>query len=267
MRKFTYFLLLVNSLFAAQEQPWIDQVFLPVAHLSTTFQRFNRLASDHGNCHYPGRGLFLNGGVLFATSPELQGEVEVCLSATHHHNFAFDHLKQTAKYAFFDDAQGDPLSLAVGISLKENWSRAVHDISVIAHSNMEGELHLALGKEWSQGAYWCHRLWGLAALGVGERGSPWLRGLIRSSHNFEQTWILSLQAQGEMGLGGNSLRNCHFEGYGSIAYRYLDLSVLGAYVTCSGLIIQLELLQRAYSRNAPKALHHICFGLVYPFNL
>ena len=53
-----------STLSATQEQPWIDTVLQPVAHVSATFQHFSRLTTHHRK-HYPGNGLLLDGGLFF----------------------------------------------------------------------------------------------------------------------------------------------------------------------------------------------------------
>lgn len=267
MKKLLGILLYVSSLWSTENSPWIDTVLQPIWHISGTYQHFNKISTDHACQSYPGDGFFLDTGLIFAPAAEWQAEVEMYLSETHKRSFTFDHFKQTVKYAFYDDVVGDPFSLTLGISLQENWRRAVDDLSVIRHANLEAEVHIALGKEWSRGAYWCHRLWGFSALGVGEKGSPWIRGILNSSHNFTQKYLLAFELTAEMGMGGRSLNRHHFLGYGPVAYRFSDISLKGSYLGDSGVILELGLLQRIYSRNAPKSLKQIRLELIYPFNL
>lgn len=248
---------------AAEESPWIDQVLEPVASLELGYQYFNKL----GHCRYPGNDFFGNAGLLFALSSDLCFELEARSTHTHQHGIALDQVKQTARYAYLDDARGDLFALTFGLELVEPISPfGLKDPSFIHHSLFDPELHVAIGKEWICEDEYIWRLYGLAAVGVGVEGSPWMRGNIAAEYQYCLAHVFKGKLIGEGGFGRNDLYLHHFHGYGPIAYRLVDVELEYTYdFNCFDL--SLRYLKSLYRHNCPSNVQQISILFSYPFNL
>ena len=97
-------------------------------------------------------------------------------ASTRRQRGGIDHLRATGRYIVLDDVAGDPISLTAGLSYIESFIPGLHDVSSFHHGRAEGELFLSVGKERRAWASWIRRWWAAGAIGIGDRGSPWLRG-------------------------------------------------------------------------------------------
>ncbi len=251
-----------SLLFATDELPWIDRVLQPVASLELGYQHFESL----GNCRYPGDDFFANAGLLFALSTDVCFEVEARGTSTHQHNFTLDQLKQTGRYVILDDARGDLFAFSVGLELVEPMAVGLRDPSFIHHSLFDTELHAAIGKEWICLDEYVWRLYGLGAVGMGIEGYPWMRGAIASEYRYNYQHYFRGKLIGEGGFGNRNIHLNHFRGYGSIAYRLVDVELEYTYVKCD-LECTVRFLQSLYRHNCPRNLQQVSFMLTYPFNL
>lgn len=254
-----------SSLLATEEAPWIDRVLEPIASLELGYQHFNTVNNGNHFCRYPGRDFFGNVGLLFARSPELCFELEGRFTSTHQHGLALDQVKQTVRYAYLDDARGDLVALTVGLELMEPISPfGLKDPSFIHHSLFDSEVHVAIGKEWICEDEYIWRTYGLAAVGVGIEGYPWMRGTFAAEYHYCLVHLFKGKLMGEGGFGHNNLQ--HFHGYGNVAYRLVDVELEYTYVM-EDFEISLKYLKSLYRHNCPANVQQISCILTYPFNL
>lgn len=267
LNKILFALLLASSLAATEEAPWIDHVLAPIFTLSGAYQQFTFLRCEGKNVRYPGKSYLLDGSLLFAPDKDYDLQLELRLARTHAHGLAIDQFKQTARYMFFDDAEGDDYSLSAGLSLSEVPKIALRDRSQIHHGEFEAEVHGAIGKEWSEEGERIGRIWCLGGIGVANRGSPWLRGLFAAEYSlcFHHLFRGMLEAEG--GFGGRSPCQCHFRGYGRVGYRVLDAKLSYGYQNDDGAIFLIEVVQRVFAVNAQNNLKQVRLEVVYPFSL
>lgn len=261
------FVLLFARLAATEEAPWIDHVLEPILNLSGTYQEFSSLRCHGKNIRYPGKGYLIDSGALYAPDKDYAIQLEMRLARTHAHALAIDQFKETARYIFFDDSEGDEFSLSAGLSFAQVMKIALKDRSQIHHGEFEAEVHGAIGKEWSLAGYRTGRIWGLLGCGIATRGEPWLRGLFAAEaiYCFHHIFQGELEAAG--GFGKKSPCQCHFLGYGNVAYRFLDAKLKYGYLNEEGAIFSIEFLQRVLASNAPRSFKQVRMEIVYPFNL
>lgn len=256
-----------NFLLATEESPWIDNVYLPIISMENGYQHFNHLSSGSHYCRYPGRDYFGNLGALFATSPDLCFELETRFTSTHQHGLALDQIKQTARYAYLDDARGDLFALTFGLELIEPISPfGLKDPSFIHHSLFDTELHVSAGKEWICEDEYIWRAYGLVAVGMGVKGYPWMRGVFAAEYNYCLIHKFQGKLLAEGGFGHKNLRLHHFHGYDSIGYQLMDVELEYTYsLECFDLSIKY--LKSLYRRNCPANVQQISCILTYSFNL
>jgi hypothetical protein len=252
---------------ATEVAPWIDHVLEPVLTLSGTYQEFATLRCESKNVRYPGKGYLIDSGLQFAPDKDYDFQVEMRLARTHSHSLVIDQFKETARYIFFDDAEGDDFSLSAGLSLTQVMRIALKDRSQIHQGEFSGEVHGAIGKEWSSEGLRTGRIWGLAACGIANRGYAWLRGLVAGEVIFCFHHIFRGELEGQGGFGKKSPCQHHFRGYGNVAYRTFDAKLKYGYQTDYGTIFSIEVLGRIFAKNAPRSLKEIRLEIFYPFNL
>lgn len=196
------------------------------------------------------------------------GELEASFAHTHsQRGLGGDALALTARYQLKSDVIGDPFSLWVGLTARKVFTNGLHDVACLYHGGVEGELHAAIGKEWSCEQFWIHRLWGFALVGDADLGWPWLRlGAV-----WEKNWWdlnrLSVEISGENGFGHRRWHPRHFKGYGPIRYSYLQLAGKYAHAFEFGGIAELGLEWRPFTRNCPRHWCAARLSLIYPFGL
>lgn len=255
------------SLLATEESPWIENVLKPYFTFTGGYQHFDSFDQKGDRKAYPGRGAIFSGGVYFAPPIiDISLQAELFVTRTHRHPWVIDHLKETVRFALTDDALGDPFASTIGLSLFQTPTVALHDPDFIHHAHFEAELHYAIGKECAPFEDWDFRMWGLGAVGMGTRGSPWLRGLFVMERFFNCNQFAGIFISGEAGLGSRQLCVNRFHNYGSIAYRRIDTGFYYTYRTDDDAFLTFRLSQGVYSRNAPYLPTLILFELDYPFS-
>lgn len=250
--RFISFLLLSSALFATEEAPWIDRTLVPVVGVEVYGETFNALNSNGKKISYHGRTVGVNGSIYLATS-DLSAEVEVFTAQTHKRSYSLDAFKETVRYLIFEDALGDPFAWSVGASFTQVFARGFKDPSLLYQGLFLGEIHTAQGVEVCCTADWVSRVHLLEAFGV-SGDSPWLRGNLGVELFSDSGHRFTCSLQGLYGFGDHKLCPAHFDGYGAVAYRLVDLNVEYSLRTDEWNRYSLGLDYRIFARNAPMQL-------------
>ena len=212
------------------------------------------------------RSLYLQS--LSLAYSEWCGELELFFADSSFRRFGGDSVKGTLRYQFMDDITGDAASVVVGGSCAAVFAPALRDIAMFHSSALEGELHFAIGKELSTWSSWSSRGWLVAAVGVGDHGSPWLFGKAAVEKNICERHFIRLETTARRGLGGKAPDLAsRFHGYGSIDYSALAAAVSYCYCFDCGSELILEYEKRYYARNCPGDAEQLLFVYIYPFGL
>lgn len=246
--------------------PWYPPIFELQPRLNVTYQWYKQVASNHGSFHEPSYGISYDaslGGAYY----DWYGSLELKLADTTARAFGVDHCSASLRYPFLDDvAAEDPVSMTAGFTITNANRKSLLDMSSFHHGQFEGEIHVAVGKETSSGAYWVNHFWGMTALGCADVGSPWLHGRIQWDRNDRDRCSYSLYLNALYGFGSASLaKHKSFRGYGPIKHRSIDLG--GNYTLAfeSGLKLSAQGSYRLYAVNFPKQAITVAVGLLYPF--
>lgn len=263
MKRLLFLLLLATGLLgAAEERPWIERPLQLFTGVKAAGEWFDHLDRDGKELSYHGRNLLIDANMRLATSSNLEFELELCTSRTHHHTYSIDACKQSVRYLLLEDALGDPFALSIGLTLTEAWNRAVFDPALLYRGNFAVELHTAQGveREWTECTN--YRLYAVEAIGFSS-GSPWVRGVAGVELFTETGHLLGSKMEGICGFGNRALCPSRFDGYGSIAYRIVDFSLYYTFRTDSWQYYTLEGLYRVYARNAPSRLFHLEVSIIF----
>lgn len=255
------------SLSATQQSPWFGRDFEFELRQRLSYQTYKEVDVGEGCVDHYGRNFFLNSSLAIAILDEYSLEVEIDFADTRERSFYFGGGKITGRYLLWNDCIGDPISLVIGTTLAFPTSASLHDFNTLVRGKAECELHLSFGKELACKSDWWLRGWALTAIGIGDYGSPWLRGYGAIEYNRWSQQSASLYVEGIYGLGHSPLNIDHFRGYGPIQYQSIAVGAAYRHLYCDWLILSLDYSYRIHTKNLPKNLHEIGVMLTFPFGI
>lgn len=268
LRRFLCGFLAYTSLSMATDlKPWYPRYLEFQSRFTYLHQQYREIDTKVGCIRRGANNDFYTGSLQLAYDAYC-GELEATFSGTRRHHLGPDNIKGTLRYQILDDVVGDPVSLVVGLSLSQVFSLALKDVSVFHHGLFEGEINLALGQECATWTSWLSRWWGVAALGVGDHGSPWVRGELAWEKNWWDKHRLRIFTDLLFGLGGQRLRLfVPFKGYGPIHHQSIDFGILYRYtLPCDGAL-SLGYSRRLFAKNCPKEVNFYWVQFLYSFGL
>jgi hypothetical protein len=254
----------VIQLAATELSPWYSRYLEIQPKVSYFYQYYPSICISNKTKHYPAHNQFVNMSVSGAYD-RWSLELESNFADTRHRTWSFSDVRLTLRYQWLDDILGDSFSLVSGCTLIQDIQLAKHDISCFYHGCLEGELHVSVGKETSCQQFWVSHLWGVAALGIADEGSPWIKGEVSWDHNGWDLHDIKLSVVSLWGLGRNNLNPRRFKGYGGIGHYSIDLAVNYHYAFEFGGILGLEYSYRLYAHNCPSQVNTFGVNFIYPF--
>ncbi len=207
-------------------------------------------------------------GLDFSPTPEWSVDTDFQLADTTQENFNFRSVALQARYLWFDDIIGDPISLATGASVRFTNTDSLHDVSCPSHAHFDFEGNFALGKEWDVSDCWAWRLWGYGAIGQANLGSPWVRAIVAVETNYDDQHKLALLAEGSNGYGSRrTVLIDHFNGYAKIRQKSIDLGLRYGYRVGVWGTLRFEYLRRVLAKSCPQEVNTFIFSYLLPFSL
>lgn len=252
---------------ATQQQPWFGELYEFEWRQSLTYQSYSKINKNSAAISYPENALFLNGGLSFTVSPEINVEFEATQAKTHRNQGLLDNFRLSARYRLLDDIAGDAISLVAGLTFTQAFKRSLFDKSSFHHGREEAEFFLSIGREQQVEAEWQSRWWTLVALGVADRGTIWTRTRVNYDYKVGESGYFQLFAHALAGWGKHDISLNHFRGYGLVRHRSIDLGLRYTYEKLYFGCAYIEYMQRVYARNFPDQTHSLRLGLHYTFGL
>lgn len=259
MKQFCLLLFVVNALWAQDLRPWIETPLKFVVELDIAGEWFDAFDSDAKEISYTGRNFLVDGEVRFATSSSLEFSCGLCTSKTHQKTFSLDAFQESAKWIFLEDRLGDPVSASANLILTQAFSRAVRDPSLFYPGNFSVELLFSQGKEWDCDPCSGYRLFAIEGIAFSS-GSPWLIAEGGVEYFIETGHLFGAKLSGQYGLGSRTLCPRHFDSYGSIQFRTVDLNCYYTLRTEDWIYYTFAIEYRAFARNAPSRMVHLEFS-------
>jgi hypothetical protein len=210
-------------------------------------------------------GLATGIGLAPFESVEVQGALSV---AKHTGTSVYaDTAQLCGRYQWLDDVAGDPLSLTTALTVTFGTNDAVRAVAEFVPSNVNAELNLAAGKEWSSCDEWQVRAWLLAAVGAANQGRPWIRGSMHLDWQPIAPWQVSGSVEAIQTFGTATCWGPVFPGYAEIRASWVDLQVHVAKAECLAGQLGLEVRSRLWARRAPTpwTLGGIVFTYAFSF--
>lgn len=269
-------LLLSKEIAATDYLPWYGDPFVLTLKAATRFALYPELQTGKGTKEFGSCDGYLDLGASLAVFDNWSLEAEVVSSDnrtfTHrgikgnNRYIGVDEIAITGKHLWLSDVVGDPTSLSTGIKVSQVFKYARRSLSAFYHGGIQGEVHVAVGKEMVCQQFWTSRWYALGAVGMADLGSAWIRGDAGWQVNYWDLHRAQLFLKTLWGCGGNSINPYRmFHGYGPIQHQSIDLGCGYEYIFPYRISLAINCAYRVYARNAPKKNSTLECIFLYPF--
>jgi len=256
-----------TNLHSTEFKPWFGEVLVVETNVTGFFEYYPSIASSHGNRHQSTSDGFLELEASIAYDETIAFELEVVAGGYPRNRYGFDSITLTGRERFLNDIVDDPVSLSMGLSITQVFDPGLHNLSApfFYHGGIEGELDVAVGKEFSCEQFWVSRIWGVLGVGLADLGSAWIRANIDWEYNWWDNQEVHLFAHSLWGTGGNALNPDDFHGYGPINHQSVDLGVGYRYYFQRGIALGLDYNYRVFAQNCPRGASLVTLDFFYAF--
>lgn len=252
--------------FSLMIEPWLDDLwefqFIP----DFSYSYYPRV--NHGVGHFsPSNDQLLSLGLGATVTESLATDLEIGFAHTPRER-GFQSGAVQGRLLWLDDIIGDPISLTTGLSFRGVMHHWLSDVSCPYHGEFNAELNTAIGKEWSQDAFWYLHLFGFGALGMANRGLPWARASLFFEVNQQdrQQWEFSAESYFGFGVRQEVFVN-HFHGYGSIHHQCIDLGFAYSYLFDFWGKLSVGYKYRVFAHSFPEHMQTFILRYQLPFSL
>ncbi len=255
------------ALIGLEVQPWFGDVYQLHFLGSYAYSRFHSV--DHGTPQLkdPFNAHVIYTGLDVALSPYWSFDADMQLADTTKQSFTFRSIAFQARYLWFDDVTGDPVSLVTGSSMRFTSSQALRDFSCPSHGHLDIEVNASLGKEVAASDSWLFRGWLFAAIGQATRGSPWIRAIGSLETNIHDQHKIAFFTEWVNGYGRHSRVNTdRFFGYGRIREKAVDVGLRYGYQIDVWGTVRFEYIRRVFAKSAPERVNTFIFSYLLPFS-
>lgn len=256
--------------------PWYGAPFQLETKADVRLEIYPELQTGSGTKDFSSCDGYLDLGASLAVFDNYSLEIEIVSSdnrnftrqGIHGTNryIGVDSILVTGKHLWFSDVVGDPVSLSTGITLSQVFKYARRSLSGFYHGGIQGEAHVAIGKEMDCLQFWTSRWWALGAIGIADIGSPWLRAEAGWQVNWWDRHRAQVFLKTLWGCGENNINPYRtFHGYGPIHHQSIDAGIGYSFGFEYGIWANVEYAYRIYAINCPKKNNHVLLSLLYPF--
>lgn len=270
MKRLSLFLLFIavqSSLCGMEDAPWFRRYLLPYVTAGVNYQTYEKIAVDsHPQDHW-GSGFEEYLSLYLSPLSQWCVEIEAITVDDRDRSFGFDSAKITGRYLVLSDIEGDPISLALGLSFAGVSGMGLRDRSMFHQGKEEYEFHVAVGKEVTCGPIWDWHTWGVVGVGIADRGSPWVWGKVTLAKQLQEwaSWSLFVSSRANFGNHKMNLEG-RFHGYGALRQNSVDVGGSFIYRLYCGEI-ELVYQWRPWGRNCPVNDHQVALSYILPWSL
>ena len=167
-----------------------------------------------------------------------------------------------------DDIAGDLCTITWGMNGRGVTGRYVRDISSPYAAYVNGEMTLALGKEFATSEnHWTWRGFVLGSVGISNQGAPWNRSLV-SLESLQQQHLFQLYAVGYFGYGTHRLIDIDaFHGWSRVHHQSIDVGISYAYHFLQWGDLSVSYEYRCLAKLYPEKNQAVMFSYFLPFSL
>lgn len=255
------------SLVALESKPWLASAYEFYFNSAYTYSRFDQVHHATHQLRTPWNNNLISCGLGFIPSDGWELEAEVELAATPRQTFGYRSAAIQGRYQWLNDIVGDPVSCASGVVLRDVSTTSLHDISCPYSFLVNLELNTSIGKEWSKGPFWSMRTWAQVAVGVANRGMPWINGLCCFEKNWDNRHRILLFAEADFGFGAREHVDVdHFFGWGKYHHQSVDVGAGYQYHFDLWGDLTLSYARRVYAHTFPEQVNFFTLSYHLPFS-
>ncbi len=259
--------LLPASIFALEVQPWLGEPWEFHLISAYTYSRFTHVQNGHPQLHHPQNDQLLSFALAAACGPKWAFDTELEFVNTPVQRWGYRSFAAQGRYLWSDDVMGDAVSFATGLNIRTVSSKSLEDVSCPYHSYGNFEVTGSLGKEWDRETLWIVRTFGFGAVGMANRGAPWVRLLASIEGNHDNRHRFALFSEGYFGFGHKeTVDPDDFHGYANISHRSIDVGARYSYVFDIWGHLSLTYLYRPYAHAFPQNVNFITLSYNLPFS-
>lgn len=259
--------LVSTTAFALHTKPWFGNLYEFEILGDYTYSHYSRVQNARHQLKEPSNDQDLLFDFLFTpfTVFDVEGEVE--FAHTPRQNWGLRSTALQVRYQWLDDIAGDPVSFATGLSVRGVSRHSLKDVSCPYASDVNGELTFSVGKEWSEKGFWTMRMYGFAAVGIANHGSPWMRELFVWQNNWEDTHRLTAFVNGDFGFGHKEHVDVrHFDGWGKFSHQSIDVGAGYGYDFKEYGMFSFYYSFRVFAHNFPEYINFFTLNYSVPFS-
>lgn len=240
---------------ALNMQPWLPSPYEPQLHVSYTYSTYSDVANAKRQLKNRTHDQLLEAGVGLATMNDWEGDIDIEFADTPRFTWGLRSVGAQLRKMWFNDIVGDLATLTTGLTLRVVPPRPLRDVSTPYHYQFNGELNIAIGKEWSQSFYWRGRIYNFTGIGLANRGAPWIRSRFALGLNREDQFQFETFALYYRGFGhqvGVNTKTSVFNGWKVIDHRSFDWGLSFKYIFELRGALSFEVTKRVYARSFPE---------------
>ncbi len=251
-----------------EEKPWLGNQWEFFVDAGYSFSRFSTVANSTSHLRHPSNDNLFVLDLGFVPVDGWEAALEVEFAQTPRQSLGRRSAAAMLRMRLLDDIMGDLISLTIGGSIRQTAFVSLKDISCPSSARWEVELHTAIGKEWSTGAYWMSRVYGIGAIGQGNRGSPWTKAKVAFDLNKPESHSWEFYSVGYWGFGRKHEVNIeHFKNWGSYDHSSVDIGVGYLQHIDQWGHFRFDLFHRIYAHVYPRGTTGVSVAYHLPFSL
>jgi hypothetical protein len=260
------FFILPTIALSLEMQPWFGNTYELSFLGKYAYSRFSSVDSSIPPLANTSNDHLLHFNLEFPVSSALDIDTDLEFTDTPRQSFSFRSYALQTRYLIWDDIVGDILSVDVGANARITSKRSVHDISCPYGNIFDLEGSFALGKEFDQSS-WKVRIWGFGALGIANKGSPWIRGALSLEGNISECNKWALYTHAIHGYGRKTIVYIdHFDGYGPMREKNIDIGLKIGHRFNAWGTLSLEYRRRVYAKRCPEGVNTFAIMYLLPFS-
>lgn len=256
-----------TSLFALEEQPWFGNVYefnflskYTYAYFSSVDKGVPALKDTiHNNLFYF--------DLEFPFASQWSIDVDAHFADISHSPFHFSSSAVQVRYLWLDDIVGDAISFATGVSLRLTSPKGLEELISYYHGDVDVEGNVSIGREFEPKETLRFRLWAFGAIGLANKGSPWLRGKASLDWNNNDCNKGSIFLESISGYGRHHHVDIHdFHGYASIRHKGVALGAKYGHRFGRWGTLGFEYKRLLFAECSPKNVNYFSLSYLLPFS-
>ncbi len=260
-------LLLPCFLFSLDKEPWFTDLWEFNFRSAYTYSYYPSVEGAIQKNQKTSRDNFLTFDLGVCPADTLSVDVDLEFADTPIQKMGYRSSAFQVRYQFLDDIVGDFATITTGASFRGVSRHGLKDPSCPYHSDVNGALNLAIGKEWASNNFWQFRAFGYGSGGLANNGSGWIDYLVSIQANINNCHRFSIFNVGYFGFGSKETLNIdHFHGYGAIHHQSLDVGVKYSYVFPIWGHLSVMYTRRVYAKLFPQDANFFTLSYTLPFS-